>query len=477
MNMKMQSFFSALGGGIIALGAFHLWGPQPTVVVYESKIPAQHTSFSQNLSGLALPDFTSAADLTLNAVVHIKTRSRGQEQFHDPMRDFFFGNPFGRPQPRIQTGSGSGVIMDKEGHIITNNHVIQGAEDIEVVLNDQRSLKARLIGADPATDLAVLKIEAEHLTPIVFGNSDEVKVGEWALAIGNPFNLSSTVTAGIVSAKARNIDVIRENYKIESFIQTDAAVNPGNSGGALVNVRGELIGINTAIASNTGSYSGYAFAIPANLARKIAKDIIEFGTPQRGLLGVTIRDLNPDKARDLGIVNSRGVWVEAPTPGGAAEAAGIKPGDLILAVGDIPVKTVSELQEQIGLFRPGDTVNLLILRNNKEEWIRVVLKNKTGDTRLLDRQTEAMEAFGADFEQVPEQELYRLGVRNGMRVKQLRDGKLRHLGIRQGFIITEVNGKPIRNANDLAEAAQETQRRFYVGGVYPTGEKVYYSFH
>lgn len=474
--MQIRGFISGLMGGLLVLGLYLYLGPQPNTIVYESKVPVQQTGQIHYSGNTEAPDFTRAADLTLNSVVHIKIRARGQDRFYDPVRDFFFWNPNTRPQPRIQSGSGSGVIIDHEGHIITNNHVVANAEEIEVVLNDQRNFKARLVGTDPSTDLAVVKIEADMLNPIVFGNSDEVKVGEWVMAIGNPFNLSSTVTAGIVSAKARNIDVIRENYKIESFIQTDAAVNPGNSGGALVNIQGELIGINTAIASNTGSFSGYAFAIPANLARKIATDLIEFGTAQRGFLGISIRDLDPDKAREMGIPLSRGIWVDAPMAGGAAEEAGIRPGDIILAVGEIPVKTVSELQEQIGLFRPGDRVKLLIYRNRREEWVEVTLKNKSGTTRLLDKKAEIKESFGAEFESVPDQELYRLGVRNGIRVKNMKDGLLRQLGIRPGFIITEMNGKPIRQIDDLNQASAGTGR-FYIGGVYPTGEKVYYSFH
>jgi serine protease Do len=473
MYKNLSVFLSALGGGILALSGYLYFQPVPqTVYITERSAPVQQVREFPRVT-MELPDFITAADQTLNSVVHIKTLTRTQAQFVDPFHHFFYGHR--QAQPRMQSGSGSGVIIDDRGYIITNNHVIDGAEKIEVILNDKRSYDAKLVGRDRATDIAVLKVEGDGLVPVVVGNSDRLRVGEWVLAIGNPFNLSSTVTAGIVSAKARNIDVIRDNFKIESFIQTDAAVNPGNSGGALVNVRGELVGINTAIASNTGSYAGYAFAIPSNLAHKIAYDIIEFGTPQRGLIGLNVRDIRADIARERNLPFSRGVLVDQPFSGSAADAAGIRAGDVILAIQGSEVMSVSEMQEQLGLYRPGDVVLVKVWRGGKESDIPVTLKNQQGGTDLVSKKDEIIRGLGADFEQVSEAELRRLGVANGLRIKTLRKGKLASLGIRTGYIITEVNGKAIYTLDDLAEAA-ELSRRFYVGGVYPTGEKVYYSF-
>ena len=288
----MLNIITAFAGGAIALGAYTAFGPskiQYQIVEKESPIP-HYSSYIPNTENSI--DFTNAAENSVNAVVHIKTVATVQtRQYTDPFEQFFFGSPFGNPQRQMpRMGSGSGVIISDDGYIITNNHVVFNAEQIEVTLNNKKTYTAKIVGTDPNTDLAVIKIDETNLPIIPFGNSNDLRLGEWVLAVGNPFNLTSTVTAGIVSATGRNIDIIRENYKIESFIQTDAVVNPGNSGGALVNTRGELVGINTAIQSHTGSFEGYSFAIPANLARKIAQDIIEFGSPQRGLLGVNIRD-------------------------------------------------------------------------------------------------------------------------------------------------------------------------------------------
>jgi serine protease Do len=473
MKKAVSAFLFSSFGALLALWGWNHFVSKPQYIYVQSEPPAPITQANYASDAvLALPDFTVAAEQTLNSVVHIKTLTRTQPQYIDPFHQFFYGHR-GIPQ-RIQSGSGSGVILDRRGYIVTNNHVIDGAEDIEVVMNDKRNLKAQLIGKDPATDLAVLKIDADDLSPIVVGNSDRLKVGEWVLAIGNPFNLSSTVTAGIVSAKARNIDVIRDHFKIESFIQTDAAVNPGNSGGALVNVQGELIGINTAIASNTGSYAGYAFAIPSNLAYKIAHDIIEFGTPQRGLLGVNARDLTGEIARTRNIPFNRGVVIEGLQTGAAAAIAGILPGDILTGIQGAEVRSVSEMQEQLGRYRPGDVVQIKIWREGKEWQLPVTLMNSMGNTSLLSRKDEIFKGLAADFEPLNSSEMQRLGLRNGLRIKSLRKGRLSALGIRAGFIITEINGKAIYSEEDLMEAI-DASKGFYVGGVYPTGEKVFYT--
>lgn len=476
MKNKVGTILAALAGGLLSLGIYTRFAPKQTVVQVApaSVIKTSADVIPMPTSGV---DFTVAAERTVNGVVHIKTVSKTSisQRYMDPFEQFFFGNPF---HPQIpQMGAGSGVIITDDGYIITNNHVIDRADEIEVTLNDKRTYKARVIGTDPNTDLAVIKIDETGLPVVPFGNSDNLKVGEWVLAVGNPFNLTSTVTAGIVSAKGRNIDIIQENYKIESFIQTDAAVNPGNSGGALVNINGELVGINTAISSHTGSYEGYAFAIPSNLVQKVARDLIEFGTVQRGLLGVNIRDINAEFARSKGINQLEGVWVEAPMAGGAAEEAGIRSGDIILQVNGVKVNSVAALQEQIGQYRPGDRVKLLVKRSGKQEEVVAVLKNKTGTTKLLDKPTEVNSLFGARFRELREDELQKYKLSHGVMVEEVTSGKLRNAGVKAGYIITEINGKQVKSIDDLTQALNSSKGIYYIGGMYKTGEKVYYSFN
>jgi len=474
MKNSLATMLAAIAGGLLSLGIYNHFVPNQTVVQV-APTPAIKTSTDMlPVSGV---DLTLAAERTVNAVVHIKTITKTNPQrYMNPFEHFFFGNPFFQREIP-QMGTGSGVIITEDGYIITNNHVIDRADEIEVTLNDKRTYKAKVIGTDPNTDLAVIKINETGLPVVPFGNSDNVKVGEWVLAVGNPFNLTSTVTAGIVSAKARNINIIQENYKIESFIQTDAAVNPGNSGGALVNVHGELIGINTAISSHTGSYEGYAFAIPSNLVQKVTRDLIEFGTVQRGLLGVNIREIDSEFAKSKGIQVLEGVWVEAPIAGGAAEEAGIRSGDIILQVNGVKVNSVAALQEQIGLYRPGDKVKLLVNRAGKLEEVVAVLKNKTGTTQLQDKPSEVNSMLGARFRPLSEEELQKYKLTHGVMVEEVTNGKLRNAGVRAGYIITEINGKQVKSIDDLTQALNSSKGIYYIGGMYKTGEKVYYSFN
>lgn len=441
-----------------------------------SKVPSMYTGLSSMATAQDAPDFTTAAEKTLDAVVHIKTMARARPVPHQPFQDFFFGHPYGQQRSPIQSGSGSGVIIRDDGYIITNNHVIANAEQIEVVLNDKRSYDAKLIGADPKTDLAVLKITGDQWTPIAFSNSDEAKVGQWVLAIGNPFNLASTVTAGIVSAKGRNIDIIQENFKIESFIQTDAAVNPGNSGGALVNMNGELVGINTAIASNTGSYAGYSFAIPANLARKVALDLIEFGNVQRAFMGVNIRDIDQALAQSQKLPRLNGVYVEGVLNGSSAEAGGLEPGDLIIAVDSHHIESAAALQERLGLHRPGDQISLGIMRGSRHMRLAIVLKNKLGTTELLTAEREIDAKFGGSLRKGTAERLSSLGISHGVEVKSVESGLFSHMGIQSGFVITEMNGVGIQQPKDLDEQLERSPHRFYVGGFYRRGEKRFYSY-
>lgn len=478
MKKMLGTFLIALTGGLVSIGVYTKIRPSHTPVTYQHDVPYTQKAVSVLDEIPSNMDFTLAAGQTVNGVVHIKTliHKSNTRQYVDPFEQFFFGLPY-NTQPMPQRGAGSGVIIASDGYIITNNHVIDQADEIEVTLNDKRTYKARLIGSDPNTDLAVVKIEETNLPIVPFGNSDELKLGEWVLAVGNPFNLTSTVTAGIVSAKGRNIDIIQENYKIESFIQTDAVVNPGNSGGALVNTKGELVGINTAISSRSGSYEGYAFAVPSNLVQKVARDLIEFGTVQRGILGVNIREITADFAADKSLNALEGVWVEAPIAGSAAEEAGLKSGDIILKINDVSVNSVSALQEQVGLHRPGDRITLLVRRNNNEIPVHVVLKNKSGSTQLMDKPTEVNKLLGARFRPLSDSELNKFRLKNGVMVEEVSNGKLRMAGVKAGYIITEINGKSIRTLDDITTALNHNKGVFYIGGMYPSGEKVFYSFN
>ncbi|HBS87415.1 MAG: hypothetical protein A2W91_13750 [Bacteroidetes bacterium GWF2_38_335] len=333
--------------------------------------------------GVSAPDFTIAAKTSVDAVVHVKTKFKGVVyEYSNPITEFFYGRGDMYYQPPT-TSTGSGVIISPDGYIVTNNHVIENADEIEVVLNNNKSFKATLTGSDPSTDIAVLKIDGSGYPFMVYGDSDALNIGEWVLAVGNPFNLTSTVTAGIVSAKARNINLSSKQFAIESFIQTDAVVNPGNSGGALVNSRGELIGINTAIASRTGSFMGYSFAIPVNIVKKVVDDIRDYGKVQRAYLGISIIDINSDIAKQLKIESVEGIYVTAVAEGGSAAMAGIKPGDIIIGFGDIKVNKVAELQEQASKYRPGDKVQITYERNGKVETEKMTMQNANGNTNLI----------------------------------------------------------------------------------------------
>ena len=370
--------------------------------------------------------------------------------------------------------SGSGVIISEDGYIVTNNHVIQNADKVEVVLNDKREYEAEVIGRDPSTDLALLKVNAKNLPFIYYGNSDQVKVGEWALAVGNPFSLTSTVTAGIISAKGRNINILNEKFAIESFIQTDAAVNPGNSGGALVNANGELIGINSAIASNTGSYSGYSFAVPVNIVRKVVADLLEYGEVQRAFIGVVLEDLNADLGKKKDIADLKGVYVSGLNAGGAAEEGGVKEGDIILKIQDVIVNNVPELQEQIGRYRPGDKVQLLINRGGTEKVLSLILKNKNGDTRLIRYAESIKDELGADFAPINSNDKSSLRIQHGLRVENIREGRLRNIGIREGFIITNIGERTVDSLEDLTEALKSERKGLLIEGLYPNGARAYY---
>lgn len=448
------------------------------------KVPASLANYTP---GQGLVDFTAAAEMSIHAVVHVKTKTPMEQQqfgFGDPIFEHFFGRPQ-RPQQQqeapLREGSGSGVIISTDGYIVTNNHVIENSKEIEVTLNNNQSYKATLIAADKNTDIALLKIEAENLPVIPFGNSDDLKIGEWVLAVGNPFNLTSTVTAGIVSAKARNINILSASMKIESFIQTDAAVNPGNSGGALVNTRGELVGINTAIASRTGSFAGYAFAVPTSIVQKVVADMRKFGVVQRAVLGVRMTDITSELAKEKNLKSLNGAYVSEIVEGSAAQKAGIKPDDVIMNVNGVEVKSSSQLQEQIGRYSPGDKVTVDVMRVGKTMKIHVELKNIQGNTSIVKTDVNAVDLLGARFKEITDAQKEKLGVENGIEVEAVTRGKLQQQGVRASFVIVRINNKPVRTVKDLERMIDETinsnqtDKALFIAGVYPNGRVVYYA--
>jgi len=474
MKQMTGLIVAALTGAIVSVGTYkYLDQGKGTQVAQMYTAPVQKVIYPLAASAGNI-DFVPAANNSIHSVVHIKTKVRAtRSQSINPFYRFFYDHGY---SPEAQMGSGSGVIISGDGYILTNNHVIANADEVEVTLNDQRSYTAQVLGADPNTDLALLKIEDSDLPYIEYGNSEEVEVGQWVLAVGNPFNLTSTVTAGIVSAKGRSINILQEEFAIESFIQTDAAVNPGNSGGALVNTRGELIGINTAIASNTGSYAGYSFAVPVNIARKVVDDILEFGTVQRAFIGVSIRDLNGKLAAEKGLSVSEGVFINGVNKGGAADLAGIREGDIIMSVDGVRIKNVPELQEKIGAYRPGDMAQVTVLRSGELLKYDVELRNRNGNTELVSKEADVMVQLGADLQPLSEDQLKRLGLKSGLQVRNLSSGKLKGAGIREGFIITRIDRKNVLSSQDVIGALGKKEGGVLIEGVYPNGLTAYYGF-
>ncbi|HUW04813.1 MAG TPA: Do family serine endopeptidase [Williamwhitmania sp.] len=424
-------------------------------------------------------DFTYAAENTVHAVVHVKTmytRDVNNSYSGNPLFDFFFGAP-GQIQMQPEMASGSGVIISSDGYIVTNNHVIDRASSIEVTLNDRRTFKAKVVGTDPSTDVALLKIDAKNLPFLTFGNSDDLRLGQWVLAVGNPFNLTSTVTAGIVSAKARNLNLLAgqgDQNSIESFIQTDAAVNPGNSGGALVNTKGELVGINTAIASRTGTYTGYSFAIPVSIVKKVVDDLKQYGAVQRAVLGVRIEELTQDYADKNGIKDLKGVVIASVLDSGAAKAAGIKSGDVILSVNGTEVNSPSELQEQISTYHPKEEVDVIVSRDNKQKHFKVVLRNRDGSTGVV-KPGDMNTILGAKLQTASSDLLKKLGIRNGVQIVSLSDGKFKQQGIKEGFIITQIDRNAVYEPDDVGRILSNTSGGVLIEGVYPNGIVAYYA--
>lgn len=447
---------------------------------------ATPTTFTPVVSRPAVEtDFTRAAASTVNAVVSIKSTTMQQQRSSGSMEEELFRYFFGQgrrdytPQPRV--GMGSGVIISEDGYIVTNNHVIDQANKIEVTLNDKRSFEATLIGCDPVTDLALLKIDAEKLPIVRFGDSDKLQVGEWVLAVGNPFQLNSTVTAGIVSAKSRNLGMIAPSNRmgIESFIQTDAAVNPGNSGGALVNTAGELVGINTAIYSETGNYAGYSFAIPTSIVSKVITDLKQYGTVQRAMLGVSIMEMNDQLAKEKKIELRKGVYVAEVSERSAALEAGLESGDVIVAINGVATPTVAILQEQIARYRPGDKVKIEYFRGKDKKEADATLKNSDGNTEVT--KASNIDMLGATLKEASDELKNKLRIRGGVEVTKVKEGQFKKAGIRDGFVILDINGERIMNVKNVEAVFQSLMRGetrdkvMFIKGLYPNGRAAYYA--
>ena len=451
--------------------------------------PVHNALYTVKEDGEYVPlDFTGVSNRVMNSVVHVRSTRKIQnasgryyqgdnplgDLFGDDLFKFFWGEPAPEkqqrqnPEPFVQMGTGSGVIISSKGYIVTNNHVIDKADEVEVTLHNNESYKAKVIGTDPSTDLALLQIKADGLHALPIGNSDLVEVGEWVMAIGNPFNLNSTVTAGIISAKGRNINIIDNSSAIEAFIQTDAAINPGNSGGALVNLNGELIGINTAIASPTGAYTGYGFAIPSSIVNKVIEDFLKYGMVQRAYLGIMIRDVDSRLIKDEKLKTSEGAYVDSLMEKSAAAEAGIRTGDVITDIDDTRVNHSSELLEQIGRHRPGDEVTVTVNRNGKELTYNVKLANQEGSRKLISMdQQDILDVLGASFEELDRESAKSLGIEGGVKITELHEGLLKNqTDISEGFIITAINSEQVNSVKDIGKILKNHKGGVLIQGIY-----------
>jgi Do/DeqQ family serine protease len=492
-------FVAAILGSMLTLGGFACFNREDNKPVFIEKA-ADFYHKTSVIAGTENPqgDFSAAAEAVIPAVVNIRSTTgtqiaRGEnrndngDEGMDPFEEFF-GRRFRdfemRPRDRgPQKGSGSGVIVSADGYIVTNNHVVENADELEVFLSDKRSYKAKVIGTDPNTDLALVKINATNLPKLAFANSDNVKIGSWAMAVGFPLQLESTVTAGIVSAKGRSIGILQgaegaNRVPVESFIQTDAAINPGNSGGALVNLNGDLIGINTAIASPTGTYAGYGFAIPSNLVSKVIEDILKFGSVQQAYLGVVLGQVDNDAIEKNGLKVQSGVFLDSLVTGGSAASAGLKENDVVLKIDNTPIGTIADIKEKIARHRPGDVINVLVNRKGTETTVRVPLKGLSNNATVVKRErSEAVDALGVEFSNLNADEKKKAGVEYGVKVASTYNGKLREAGVRPGFIITKVNNQPVKSVEELMKAIDKADDTVYLMGKYPnSSQKLIYGF-
>ena len=478
----LGAFFMALLGAFIALLAY--------TKVIDTKTTSHKDDTTVTSSDLARPllttyqqagpgqvDLTYAAQQTVHAVVHVMTSTTVSGRTNNPIMEWFYGDQSSRA-PRELKGYGSGVIITSDGYIITNNHVVDDAQKVSVTLNDNRVFDAKVIGQDPSTDIALLKINAENLPFIKYGDSDALKLGEWVLAVGNPFNLTSTVTAGIVSAKGRNLGILDDNYRIESFIQTDAALNVGNSGGALVNTSGLLVGITSAILSPSGAYAGNSFAIPVNIVKKVVEDLKQYGEVQRAIIGVNIQEVTPEIAQKEDLKAIKGAYIAGVNSKGAADQAGLKEKDVIVALNGVPGSTVSELQEQIGQFRPGDKTNITFIRDGKTKTVPITMRNIDNSTGIVKpgEGEGGSEVFGARLENLTPSDKDQYNLDYGVKVATLNDGRFKDLGIQKGYIIMSVNGKKVQNASDVRNFTNNGKDLTSIEGIQSNGTYFSYQF-
>ncbi|UCG26863.1 MAG: Do family serine endopeptidase [Bacteroidales bacterium] len=470
----LGTFMVAILGGIIAIFAYSLMLDRPEEPALAERDDSQLVRFANLPADFNAEqfDFTFAAENTVHGVVHVKTVTERDNNYRNPLYEFFYGDRYRRdPEPLL--GYGSGVIISEDGYIVTNNHVIEGSDEIEVTLNDKRLFKAELIGRDPSTDIAVIRIKAKNLPYLKYGDSDELRLGQWVLAVGNPFNLTSTVTAGIISAKGRNLGLLPDQFRIESFIQTDAALNRGNSGGALVSTEGDFVGLTTAIISPTGGYAGNSFAIPVNIVKKVVDDLLEFGEVQRAILGVTIQDVDAELAENENLDKIEGVYINGVREEGAAREAGIKTGDIILSVNNVKVNSVAELQEQISRYRPKDKVQVVIKRDNKEKPFEVILRNTEGSTEIVRSDDLVM---GAKFGELSERDRNRYNISNGVKITDVGDGYLNDIGLKTGSVITEINGQTVHRVGDVRDILGGGRTLYSMQGFRPDGTYFSYEF-
>lgn len=474
MKDTLKIFSVALLSSALSIGGYKYLGSTKKTIeipLPQSSPSIQKTvNYNENNTDI-VPNFEYAAEHTVNSVVHVKVEITEKYKTYNPFEQFFGGGSGIQSQERKHQGAGSGVIISSDGYIVTNNHVINNADKIEITLNNKETYKAELIGADPSTDIALLKIEEKNLPFVSFSNSNNIKLGEWVIAVGNPFNLTSTVTAGIVSAKARNINILQANpekdvFPVESFIQTDAAVNPGNSGGALVNTRGELVGINTAIASQTGSFTGYSFAVPSNLVSKVANDLKLYGAVQRAFLGISIQNINDEIEKELSLDNKDGVYISGLAENSSAKKAGIKEEDIIIGIEEAKIKSVPELQEKIASYIPGDVINVEVLRNNEFKQFKVELTNKRGTTDIIKKSDKyEIKEIGVTFSKLETEEF------KGIEISDVSNLKLNRIGIKNGFIIKKIDHQEIKTIIDVENLIESKSGAILIEGYYPNDEE------
>lgn len=481
---EMSKYKIVMKKGLLIVALAAVAGGLTAWIVAKSAMPETAGTITQvvgdsqyrtvNLSLDNYPDFTYAAESAIDAVVYVKVVSREMSRQAPSIFDFFFGYG-GTPQERERVGSGSGVIIREDGYIVTNNHVIEGATDIEVTLTNNKTFKAELIGTDPATDVALIKVDAQGLPVIPFGDSDKLRLGEWVLAIGSPYNLRSTVTAGIVSAKGRSIPDNSREFKIESFIQTDAAVNPGNSGGALVDKAGNLVGINTAIVSQTGAYAGYSFAVPVNIVKRIVDDLMDFGSVRRAVLGVVMSPITQEIADKLKLSSLNGVYIVEVSPGSAAEQAGVKKEDVLVKIDSVQVTNASSVQEMVSGFYPGDKATLTVIRSGKEKELEVTFKGTAQENGTV-TEDGSVAFYGSAIKEASKETKERLGIKSGVEIVSVGPGKIMDAGVTEGFVILYVNDQPVSKPQDVINIIKKSKRAVFIEGLTSYGKVSYFGF-